>query len=69
MTCIWSPWNAHKHPRRHWLRHGAVSYLALVDMLVALVKVVLDAVPVVDLDVIADPGYGGADGLERSILC
>ena len=37
-------------------------------MLVALVEVGLDAVPVVDLDVVADLDDGGADRLEGSVL-
>lgn len=41
-----------------------IPHLALVHVLVAFVEVRLDAVPVVDLDVVADLGHRRADGLE-----
>ena len=45
------------------------SHLALVHVFVALVEVILDAVPIVDLDVVADLRDRRPDGLKRSILC
>lgn len=45
------------------------SHLALVYVLVALVEVILDAVPIVDLDVVADLRDRRPDGFKRSILC
>ena len=44
------------------------AHLALFDVLIALVEVRLNAVPVVDLDMVADLEHGGADSLERPIL-
>lgn len=55
------------HARKH-ARKQARSHLALVDVLVALIKVGLDTVPVVDLDLSPDLPHRRADGLERTVL-